>query len=111
MERRIFFNDLDCNIHRLITDGSCLSEHEVYTIIYKSMYPLVDGNCSRLLIQQVKYLIISFMEGDTSAFFELKVDGRTYFKFSNDANLAMSFISMENTGDFLMTLMPAVEII
>ncbi len=109
MKRRIFFNDLDCNVHQVVNDDGEFSDRDVFTIIYKSMYPLVDGACPRLLIQLVKYLISSFLNGDTSAFFELEVNGRTYFRFSNDANLAMSLIPMENDGDFLMTLMPATE--
>ena len=109
MRRRIFMNDLDCNIHQIVNDDGEFSDREVFTIIYRSMYPLVDGRCPRLLIQMVKYLIISFMNGDTSPFFKLEVDGKTYYKFSNDGNFAMSFVQLDNDGDFLMTLMPATE--
>lgn len=107
--RRIFFNDLDCNLHEIANDDNGFSDRNVFTIIYKSMYPLVGGSCSRLLIQLVKSLITSFINGDTSDFLELEVNGRTYYRFCNDANLAMNFIPMENDGDFLMTLMPATE--
>lgn len=108
-QRRVFFNDLDCNVHQIVSDDGKLTDRNVFTIIYRSMYPLVGGSCPPLLIKLVKYLITSFMDGDTSAFTKLEVNGKTYFRFSNDANLAMSFIPLENDGDFLMTLMPATE--
>lgn len=111
MNRRIFFNDLDCTVHQIVSEDGEITDRDVFSIIFRSMYPLVDGSCPRLLIELVKYLIISFMNGDTSPFIELQVNGRTYFRFSNDANLAMSFIPLENDGDFLMTLMPATEIL
>ena len=72
------------------------------------MYHLA-GSCPQMLIDLVKYLVTSFIDGDTSAFLELEVEGMKCYRFSNDANLAMSFIPLKNDGEFLMTLMPATE--
>lgn len=95
-----------------INDFGEITDNVAFGIIFRNTYIVTDGRVTRRLIELIRYLLTAFAQGNMDPFIEnISEDGIPYFRFSNDATFAMTFVPFDGNSEcYLMTIMPAIEL-
>lgn len=109
--RNIYISDLDCAIIPVELDlNGNITDERIWSILTRSMYRFTDFKSTPLLIALVKGIILKFYAGDDSPFIIEKLpEGIKYYRFSNDANLSLSFTPIKDKEGFLLIFSSGVE--
>lgn len=111
VHKRIYINDLNGNIFPVDFDSNGnITNEEVWRILVRSMYGFTNQQCTRMLIALVKSLISKFYTEDYSPFIVENISEETKcYRFSNDANLSLSFIPIKNEGEYILLISAGIE--
>lgn len=111
--KRVYVTDLNGELYCIrINNLGEITDSVAFRIIYQHSYIVTNGKVTKLLIGLIKNLLTSFFNNDMDSFVEgISDDGIPYFRFSNEANFAMTFVPFDNNNEcYLLSIMPAIEL-